>query len=457
MADQQPQTQSLRAPLPPPRVRVATWAVEVLAGPDAGLRVETSEDLLRVGSGEDNDLVLSDPTVSRRHVELERDARGLRVRDLGSRNGTLLEGRGVLHAPLQPGERLQLGATRLLVRGETGARELELSADARFGQLVGASERMRHAFALLRHAAAHEDLSLLIEGETGTGKELAARAVHQHSLRQRGPFHVLDCALLPPAAERELFGAPAGPGPDAPPAFVGALEAARGGTLVLDEVGEVPLSLQARLVRALEAREVPGRGARVDLRLVATTQKNLEEEVRRGRFREDLYHRLAGLRVRLPPLRARREDLPLLARALGEERGGPGALPPALLALLEGYDWPGNVRELRNVLEGSGALEAAGEAPEAARALLARGPGAQDATLAGARTPGLCKLSYHEAKDRVLAQFERHYFAEVMREVGFDMPRAEERTGLSMQSLYRLLKKNGLRIKELKNAEDLDK
>ena len=443
-------TRSLRAPAPAAaasRVRVPTWAVEVVAGPDAGRRVETCEALVRVGTDAGNDLVLGDDTVSRRHLELERGPRGVLVRDLGSRNGTLLEGRSVLQAWLLPGDRLALGQTRLQLRLDAGEAELELSGAESFGQLVGGSEAMRRAFAELRRAA-DEDLSLLIEGETGTGKELAARAVHGHSVRRNGPFHVLDCNLLPAAAERGLLGHPA-PAPEAPE-YVGALEAAHGGTLLLDEVGEVPLAQQARLLRALEARERPGPDGRarpVDVRLVCTTQKNLEEEVRRGHFREDLYHRLAGRRVRLPPLRARREDVPLLAGALLGARGT-GRPDAALLRALEGHDWPGNVRELRNVLERAPALEDAADA----ESLL--GP-------AGAAAPApvreLCKLSYHEAKDRVLAQFEHHYFAEVMREVGFDMQRAEERTELSMQSLYRLLKKNGLRIKELRSAGDLDK
>jgi two-component system, NtrC family, response regulator GlrR len=464
MADHNPRTASAPASgeLPTRSLRVASpgrcvvrsWAVEVLSGPDAGRRVETDEDLLRVGTDAANDLVLSDATVSRRHLELARSARGLLVRDLGSRNGTLLEERGVLQAWVQPGDRLTLGQTRLALHLDVGSREQELSAEEHFGQLVGTGERMRRLFAELRQAA-REDLSLLIEGETGTGKELAARAVHAHSARRHAPLHVLDCNLLPPAAERELFGQPASAGA---PALLGALEAARGGTLVLDEVGEVPLGLQARLVRALEARELPGGGGPVDLRLVATTQKNLEEEVRQGRFREDLFFRLAGRRVRLPPLRARREDLPVLSRALSSARGLEAReLAPSLLALLEGHDWPGNVRELRNVLERGwalfaaeppGALEALGED---ARDLLAPGARRTDPALPGAQAPGLCRLPYHEAKDRVLAQFERHYFAEVLREVGFDMPRAEERTELSMQSLYRLLKKNGLRIKDLRN------
>ncbi|WP_199242920.1 sigma 54-interacting transcriptional regulator [Vitiosangium sp. GDMCC 1.1324] len=443
----------------PTRIQVREWTVEVVAGPDKGKKVTTQDALLRVGSDPASDLVLSDQTVSRRHLELERSGKGILLRDLGSRNGTFLDGHQVMQVLLQPGDKVVLGKTKLAIKQEPRATEVEVSggADA-FGGLVGTSEKMRVVFAQLR-SIAREDMNLLIEGETGTGKELAARAVHQHSMRRHGPFKVVDCNLITEEkAERELFGGLRS-GEDDDKGTKGVFEAAQGGTLFLDEVGELPLSLQPKLLRVLESREVPsldGAPVTVDVRVIASTHRNLEEDVRQGRFRADLYYRLAVARVRLPPLRTRREDIPVLAQSLLRGIKSTFELTPQTIALFEGYDWPGNVRELRNVLERGALMQETGNVswldfmaqPER------KIEGNQPTTSVAALVTG---MPYHEAKDRVVADFERLYFAEVMRQSNFDMKTAEQHTGLSMQSLYRLLKKNGLRLKDLKNAEGLDK
>ncbi len=441
------------------RVQVREWTVEVVAGPDKGKKVTTQDALLRVGSDPASDLVLSDQTVSRRHLELERTSQGIILRDLGSRNGTLLDGHQVIQVVLQPGDKVQLGKTKLVIKQEARATEVEVmgGADA-FGALVGTSEKMRHVFAQLR-GIAREDMNLLIEGETGTGKELAARAVHEHSRRRHGPFKVVDCNLITEEkAERELFGGLRS-GEEEDKSNRGVFEAAQGGTLFLDEVGELPLSLQPKLLRVLESREVPsidGAPVPVDVRVIASTHRNLEEDVRQGRFRADLYYRLAVGRVRLPPLRTRREDIPVLARSLLLGLKSSFDLTPQTLALLEGYDWPGNVRELRNVLERGALMQETGNTSwlDFMAQPQPKAEGAQPTTSVAALVTG---MPYHEAKDRVVADFERLYFAEVMRQANFDMKTAEQHTGLSMQSLYRLLKKNGLRLKDLKNAEGLDK
>ncbi|MFL5357922.1 sigma 54-interacting transcriptional regulator [Archangium sp.] len=442
------------------RIQVREWTVEVVSGPDKGKKVTTQDALLRVGSDPATDLVLSDQTVSRRHLELERTGQGIILRDLGSRNGTFLDGHRVLQVMLEPGDKVLLGKTKLTIKQESRATEVEVSggADA-FGSLVGTSEKMRVVFAQLR-GIAREDMNLLLEGETGTGKELAARAVHQHSMRRHGPFKVVDCNLITEEkAERELFGGLRSAGEDDEKGAKGVFEAAQGGTLFLDEVGELPLSLQPKLLRVLESREVPsldGAPVPVDVRVIASTHRNLEEDVRQGRFRADLYYRLAVARVRLPPLRTRREDIPVLAQSLLRGLKSSFELTPQTLALFEGYDWPGNVRELRNVLERGALMQETGNVswldfmaqPER------KVEGQQPTTSVAAIVTG---MPYHEAKDRVVADFERLYFAEVMRVSNFDMKTAEQHTGLSMQSLYRLLKKNGLRLKDLKNAEGLDK
>ena len=459
MIDDRPEvTQTVQSPEGrSTRIQVRDWTVEVVAGPDKGKKVTTQDALLRVGSDVASDLVLSDQTVSRRHIELERTSKGIVLRDLGSRNGTFLDGHQVMQALLQPGDKVTLGKTKLALKQEARSTEVEVmgGADA-FGALVATSEKMRVVFAQLR-GISREDMNLLLEGETGTGKELAARAVHEHSRRRHGPFKVVDCNLITEEkAERELFGGLRSNGDEG---GKGVFEAAQGGTLFLDEVGELPLSLQPKLLRVLESREVPslnGAPVPVDVRVIASTHRNLEEDVRQGRFRADLYYRLAVARVRLPPLRTRREDIPVLAQSLLRGLKSSFELTAQTLGLFEGYDWPGNVRELRNVLERGALMQETGNVswldfmaqPER------KDEGQPPSTSVAALVTG---MPYHEAKDRVVADFERLYFAEVMRVSNFDMKTAEQHTGLSMQSLYRLLKKNGLRLKDLKNAEGLDK
>ena len=454
MSERQPDaTQSVSGREPKgSRIPVHEWSLEVTAGPDKGKKASTLGALLRAGSDPSNDLVLTDPTVSRRHLEVERTSQGLLLRDLGSRNGTAVDGRQTLLAYVVPGDRITVGKTKIALKQESQATEVELEGAESFGELVGASEKMRMVFAELRRLA-REDMNVLLEGETGTGKELAARALHQHSARRHGPFRVVDCHLITEeAAERELFGSLRGA-----EGVQGVFEGAAGGTVFLDEVGELPLSLQPKLLRVLETREVPAPGdARpqaVDVRIVASTGRNLDEDVRQGRFLADLFFRLAVGRIRLPPLRTRRDDIPVLARHLLRSVRSSFELTPQTLSLFEGYDWPGNVRELRNVLERGALMQETGntnwldfmaEPPK-------RGGGQRTVSEV------VVGLPYHEATDRVLADFERLYFAEVMKACNFDMQLAEERTGLSMQSLYRLLKKNGLRLKDLKNTEGLEK
>jgi DNA-binding NtrC family response regulator len=437
------------------RVQVHAWTVEVVAGPDKGRKVKTLDSLVRIGSDESNDLVLSDPTVSRRHVEIERKEQGLLLRDVGSRNGTTLDGRVVIGAYLSPGDKVALGKTRIAVKEDAEVTDVELLGADAFGELVGTSEKMKAVFAELRRIS-QDDVTLLIEGETGTGKELAARAVHNHSLRRHGPFKVVDCNLISEeAAERELFGSTWLDG-----STPGVFEAANGGTVFLDEIGELPPPLQAKLLRVLETKEIHRVGEAkttvVDVRIVAATSRNLEEEVRQTRFRADLYFRLAVAKVRLPPLRTRREDIPVLAKHLLHALGSALEMTPQTLNLFDGYDWPGNVRELRNVLERGALLKETGQSrwldflPQTSDA-----PATTDEGPAKSLGSLVVGMPYHEAKDRVLGDFERIYFSEVMKEVGFDLKAAEARTGLSMQSLYRLLKKNGLRLKDLKNADGI--
>ncbi|MEK6608350.1 MAG: sigma 54-interacting transcriptional regulator, partial [Myxococcota bacterium] len=331
----------------------------VVRGPDKGRSLVVEKARVSVGSEDGCDLRLTDPSVSRRQFELRVEPEGFVLRDLGSTNGTTVDGMRVVEAYLRKSARIAAGGTEIKFAPLGESVELALSPRESFGAALGRSVAMRHVFAILERVATM-DATVLIEGETGTGKELAAEGVHAASKRASGPFVVVDCGAIPEnLVESELFGHEKGAFTGASEARAGAFEEADGGTLFLDEVGELPLELQPKLLRALESHEVRRVGSQkaraLDLRIVAATNRDLATEVRAGKFREDLYYRLAVVRVVMPPLRERRDDVRLLARELAR-RARPQVDPAswldeATLALLESHDWPGNVRELRNVVD----------------------------------------------------------------------------------------------------------
>jgi transcriptional regulator with PAS, ATPase and Fis domain len=344
--------------LPPGAVR--RFRLTLVEGPKVGLAWESSSDRCSVGFHPLNDLVIEDPTVSRFHCELRVDDSGARVRDLDSRNGTMLDGVSVKDAFLRNGSLLRLG--RVAVRFEFSAESnrLPLSDKLEFGSLVGVSIATRTSFALLERAA-QSNVTVLLEGETGTGKGVAAEAVHRHSARKDGPFLVVDCGAIPAnLLESELFGHEKGSFTGADRKRIGAFEEASGGTIFLDEIGELTADLQPKLLRVLESREfrrVGGNAHRVtDVRVIAATNRDLRAEVNAGRFRSDLYFRLAVLKVTIPPLRERPEDIPIIVehilRALHADATATARLrTPQFFAALQHSAWPGNVRELRNYLE----------------------------------------------------------------------------------------------------------
>ena len=418
---------------------VRRFRLTVVEGREPGRRWDSSSDGCSLGSHPSNDLVLDDPTASRFHCEIRMTPRGPRVRDLGSRNGTVLDGVTVADAFLRSGSLLRLG--RVAVRFDVlpDSSRLPLSDRTRFGPLVGASAAMRTCFALLERAAA-SDATVLIEGETGTGKTAAARAIHEASARAGGPFVVVEGAGLPPGLlESELFGHEPGAFTDARARRLGAFEEASGGTLFIDDVAEMPLPLQPKLLRALESREIRrlGRTAPipVDVRVMAATNRDLRAEVNGGRFRPDLFYRLAVFRVTLPPLRERPEDIPLVvARLLEDLEAGPGGaalLDPAYLAALRGAAWPGNVRELRNHLERCLALEDALPPSEAA-----------DLAPGGPVDAG---LPYAEARRRALDEFERRYLQALLEAHRRRVTPAAAAAGIDRVYLYRLLRRHGLK------------
>ena len=340
---------------------IAQYRLRVLAGPDAGVQIETHGERTVIGSHESADLRITDPTVSRFHCEIVVQPGGVMVRDLGSRNGTVVNGVSVLVGHLPPGCVMTLGRTQ--VHFEIGDRvvRIESSTRERFGTMVGRARATATLFATLERAAAC-DSTVLLQGETGTGKDAAAGSIHQESPRRDGPFVVVDGGSIPPNLfESELFGHLRGAFTGAVSDRAGALESASGGTLFIDEVGELPLDLQPKLLRALERREIRRVGGidytPVDVRIIAATNRNLRAEVNAGRFRADLYYRLAVLDITIPPLRERTDDLPLL---VDHVLGNLGVLhdpeaarlrTPEFVASLVAHPWPGNIRELRNYVE----------------------------------------------------------------------------------------------------------
>src|SRR5512144_1283498 len=337
--------------------RLRRCRIEVVTGADTGLVRDIEASVIRIGARRGNDVQLTDSKVSGLHCEIRLDDRGYRLRDLDSTNGTYVSGLRINDVYVQPGAQIALGGTRLKFEPLGDSVEIELSDTDRFGSMIGRSVKMRELFARLEKLA-KSDATVLVTGETGVGKELVAEALHDGSPREKGPFVILDRGSLPPnLIVSELFGHERGACTGATNSYAGAFERAHGGTVFLDGIGELPLAMQPKLLRVLERKEVRRVGGaktiEVDVRIVAATNRDLGVEVNRGRFREDLYYRLAVARVHVPPLRDRKDDLPLLIEHILETTpGGESAqIAQDTVDLMMKHDWPGNVRELRNVIE----------------------------------------------------------------------------------------------------------
>jgi transcriptional regulator with GAF, ATPase, and Fis domain len=342
---------------PTETVRYARVRIAVIKGVDLGKVVESAGKTVHVGTAESADLQLHDDTVSREHCEIELNERGFRIRDSKSTNGVRVHGLRVYDVSSGSPLEITLGDTVLALTPLGDAETRERTSVGCFGDLLGESTKMRELFAMLARIGP-TDLSVLIEGETGTGKELVAQSIHKASTRSEGPFVVFDCsAVASNLIESDLFGHERGAFTGASSARAGALEEANGGTLFLDELGELPLELQQKLLRALQSGEFKRVGGRkfekTDVRVIAATHRNLRAEIEAGKFREDLYYRLEGVPVHVPPLRERLEDIPLLVdHFLAQTDKVPGAakLPTGAVEMFRAHRWPGNVRELRNVV-----------------------------------------------------------------------------------------------------------
>ena len=447
---------------PAQTMRIWSVVLAVIDGPSRGARAAVGSEIARVGTADGNDLVLADRTVSRFHCELLVRGDTIIIRDCGSTNGTVIDGVRVREAEIPPGTLVRIGGSALRVELGDEPAFVEVSSRHHFGELVGASVEMRRVYAILERLSL-TDATVLVQGETGTGKDVLARSLHAASPRAEQPFVAVDCGALPEhLVESELFGHVRGAFTGAASDRKGVFEEADGGTLFLDEIGEMPVALQPKLLRAIESRSirrVGGSTARtVNVRIIAATNRSLSSSINDGSFREDLYYRLAVVELRLPPLRARRDDIPVLAAHFFRMFAGDTRLSAEFLASLVGRAWSGNVRELKNHIERAVSLGTylPRDAAAASEALLlpAAHPAAPDSGSNPGSNPGSIEsfvalhLPLKEARDAWTKSFELAYVRAMLKMVGGNVTRAAERAGVSRRFLQRMLVRLGIRSSE---------
>ncbi|MFO0576360.1 MAG: sigma 54-interacting transcriptional regulator [Polyangia bacterium] len=466
-----------------PRVRLT-----VLEGPDAGRSCDSDDEMcLRVGTRQNNHLALSDKSVSGYHIEIARTGEGWRCRDVGSTNGTFVGGMRVFDLVLRSGTVLGVGRTRLRFEAlDDDPVRAALHPAGRFGELVGQSVAMRRLFSRVAQVA-RTSATVLITGETGTGKEAVAEALVQASERASAPFVVIDCSALPHnLIESELFGHQKGAFTGAHSDYRGAFERADGGTVFLDEIGELPLELQPKLLRVLERREVRRVGAErtrpIDVRVIAATNRVLATEVNERRFRQDLYYRLSVVNIHVTPLRERREDIPLLiehfyrrlwpqaperldksdrAERPGERAAVHGRPEPRtprgpsldeIVARLTSndYTWPGNVRELRNAVERAFHVpdeDPVTSRPGAAGVISPPGgaSGAGERGEGGELAPPIdLAVPFKVAKQQLVDTFERAYLSAMLKATRHNISEAARRAQIDRMHLYKLITQHRL-------------
>ena len=466
--------------------------LDVVDGQDRGRRFVSEQSSVRLGADPLCDVVLTDPTVSRNHAEVRARGAGFMLIDLQSTNGTFVDDERVESAPLEAKSTFRLGRSEL--RFDVLTEKVSVSTTSsrtRYDNIIGTSRALREIFSILDRVAPSE-LSVIIEGETGAGKELIARAIHDHSNRAKGPFVVFDCSAFPPSLlESELFGHEKGAFTGAVGRHVGVFERADKGTLFFDELGELDLEFQAKFLRVLETgklRRVGGeRTIEVDVRMVSATNRNVKEMVEEKTFRSDLFYRLAQVRFLLPALRQRTEDIPMLVEHFLEQQAERTGRKPMMeldaIKVLQSYSWPGNIRELRNAIEKAVALSSEGlitadyfqkeftqerptrhhAAPAASlsqpshpesvglaeRSFISapsRGDGLRAEVSEVMAGPDGELLPFKEIKEVVVSSFERQYLNALLARTGNNISKASRKAGIDRRHFYRLLKKLDIEV-----------
>jgi DNA-binding NtrC family response regulator len=418
--------------------------------------VEVGPEPVIVGRNASCQVVVNDNKVSAVHGELVATEHGVRVRDLGSRNGTFVGGVRIGDVYLVTATKLRLGDTEVLFEPARPER-ISVSGASEFGPLVGHSQVMRTIFDKLAKVSP-TDLTVLICGETGTGKELVAAALHQASPRAGKPFVVVDCGSIPPTlAEATLFGHERGAFTGAVDRRISPFQDAEGGTIFLDELGELPLEVQPKLLRALAERRVKAVGGAaykdVNVRVLAATRRDLVRAVNAGGFRSDLYFRVAQVKVELPALRQRLEDIPALVRRMLRDLGDEAAyerISTTTLERLMRHDWPGNVRELRNAVAVAHALSGEGEEIDVAAHLGALTEGLSPQGTGGGPAPQASYKgrAFQDAKRHLLTRFERDYFASLAEEAKGNVSEMARRAGMERAHVRAYLRRHGIAGKQ---------
>lgn len=410
----------------------ARCRIVVLTGPDQGRKLTLENGLTKIGRGARNHLILSDPAISTVHLEIEFGAAGIQVRDMGSTNGTWIGGQRIQSSMVEIGSEIQVGQTRLKIDFEEPAEPL---VPPSLGRLIGGSPKMKEVYKWIQKGA-KGDVAVLIQGETGCGKELVAQEIHRLSRRAQGPFITVDCSAIPKELmESELFGHEKGAFTTAISQRKGAFELVRGGTLFLDEIGELPLEMQPKLLRILEERTFKRVGGnemlRSDFRIVAATNRWLDQEVLQGRFRQDLYFRLYVLPVFLPPLRERKEDIPMLVEHF--LKGKSVRLAPETVDKLMAHAWPGNVRELRNAVE-RGVVMMEGELLRPEDLLFFQSPDRQG--------PAMSWEARDLSRTGSLEEIEKQVIQRTLKAHQGDKKGAAQQLGIALSTLYEKLKRH---------------
>lgn len=428
-------------------------------GIDKGKKYSLVKPITKIGKKENNDFVISDTTVSRNHLSLEYTSDTFLLRDMDSTNGTYVNGTRVKEAYLVPGDRIKIGNTTLEFVAFEEKVKIEPSDKELFGGMAGSSLKMRQIFGLLEKISP-SFATVIIEGETGTGKDLVAHAIHDNSPRKNKPFVVFDCgSVAPNLIESELFGHEKGSFTGAVKSRRGAFEEANGGTIFLDEIGELTLDLQPKLLRALESREIRRVGTNlpvpIDVRVICATNKNLKKEVTEGRFREDLYYRLSVVKILLPPLRERHEDIPLIVEKFLRD-GKSNKLADGTLKItrveddalkaMQRYRWQGNVRELQNIIERASAIaEKDSITKEHIDFVFSEIDKDEERT---EKLQVIKDAPFKEAKQKVVEVFERDYLLDLLRRNNYNLSKAAREAGIDRKHIRNLLKKYGIPTKD---------